>query len=253
MSGDSKEQPNIFYTKAAPFLTAECLLNQGKVKSLYQMASEPENVYIHFHDKVTAGNGRKIEFPDGKGKVCCLISALLFEMLESRGIKTHYIDCPRLDTLLCKKLSIVPVEVIVRNIAAGSIVRTTNIQEGTLFNPPLVEYYLKDDEKDDPLLTPDRVKLMGVDPEPMKQVALDVNMQFQMLFTLMGIDLVDFKLEFGYDSHGDLFLGDELSPDNMRLWKKGTKERFDKDLFRKDEGDIVKAYTYILEELRKFA
>ena len=89
MSGDSKEQPNIFYTKAAPFLTAECLLNQGKVKSLYQMADEPENVYIHFHDKVTAGNGRKIEFPDGKGKVCCLISALLFEMLESRGIKTH--------------------------------------------------------------------------------------------------------------------------------------------------------------------
>ena len=122
MSGDSKEQPNIFYTKAAPFLTAECLLNQGKVKSLYQMADEPENVYIHFHDKVTAGNGRRVDFPDGKGKVCCLISALLFEMLESRGIKTHYIDCPRLDTLLCKKLSIVPVEVIVRNIAAGSIV-----------------------------------------------------------------------------------------------------------------------------------
>ena len=86
MSGDSKEQPNIFYTKAAPFLTAECLLNQGKGKSLYQMADEPENGYIHFHDKVTAGNGRKIEFPDGKGKVCCLISALLFEMLESRGI-----------------------------------------------------------------------------------------------------------------------------------------------------------------------
>ena len=93
---------------------------------------------------------------------------------------------------------------------------------------------------------------MGVDPAPMKEVALDINLQLQMLFTLMGIDLVDFKLEFGYDAHGDLFLGDELSPDNMRLWKKGTKERFDKDLFRKDEGDIVQAYTYILEELRKF-
>ena len=253
MSGDTKEQPNIFYTKEAPFLQAECLLNEGKVKSLYHMASEPENVYIHFHDKVTAGNGRKVDFPDGKGKVCCLISALLFEMLENRGIKTHYIDCPRLDTLLCKKLEIVPVEVVVRNIAAGSIVRQTMLKEGTILNPPLVEYYLKDDEKDDPLLTPDRVALMGIDPKQMREVALDVNLQFQMLFTLIGIDLVDFKLEFGHDVHGDLFLADELSPDNMRLWKKNTKERFDKDLFRKDEGDIVEAYKYILQKLRQFA
>ena len=252
MSGDTKEQPNIFYTKEAPFLQAECLLNEGKVKSLYHMASEPENVYIHFHDKVTAGNGRKVDFPDGKGKGCCLISALLFEMLENRGINTHYIDCPRLDTLLCKKLEIVPVEVVVRNIAAGSIVRQTMLQEGTILNPPLVEYYLKDDEKDDPLLTPDRVALMGIDPTQMREVALDVNLQFQMLFTLIGIDLVDFKLEFGYDSHGNLLLGDELSPDNMRLWKKGTKERFDKDLYRNDEGDIIEAYKYILTKLRQF-
>ena len=252
MSGDSKEQPNIFYTKGAPLLQAECLLNEGKVKSLYRMADEPEKVYIHFHDKVTAGNGRRVDFPEGKGKVCCLISALLFEMLDSRGIKTHYLGTQGLDTLLCKKLEIVPVEVIVRNIAAGSIVRQTTLTEGTILNPPLVEYYLKDDAKDDPLLTPDRVALMGIDPTKMREVALDVNLQFQMLFTLMGIDLVDFKLEFGYDSHGNLLLGDELSPDNMRLWRKGTKERFDKDLFRKDEGDIVEAYTYILEEMRRF-
>ena len=252
MSGDTKDQPNIFYTMGTPFLQAECLLNEGKVKSLYHMADEPEKVYIYFHDKVTAGNGRRVDFPEGKGKVCCLISALLFEMLENRGIKTHYLGCPRLDTLECKKLDIVPVEVIVRNIAAGSIVRTTNITEGTILNPPLVEYYLKDDAKDDPLLTPDRVRLMGVDPEPMRQLALEINSQFQVLFTLLGIDIVDFKLEFGYDSHGDLFLADELSPDNMRLWKKDTKERFDKDLFRKDEGDIVEAYKYILENLRRF-
>jgi phosphoribosylaminoimidazole-succinocarboxamide synthase len=93
---------------------------------------------------------------------------------------------------------------------------------------------------------------MGIDPSRMKEIALDINQQFQILFTLMGIDIVDFKLEFGYDAHGDLFLADELSPDNMRLWKKGTKERFDKDLFRKDEGDIVEAYKYILENLRRF-
>ena len=253
MSGDSKEQPNIFYTKVPQNEAHDSLLLQGKVKSVYEIAGEAEKVYIHFHDKVTAGNGRLVDFPEDKGKTCCLISALLFEMLEKQGIKTHYLECPSLDTLLCRKLTIVPVEVIVRNIAAGSIVKQTTLNEGTLIQPPIVEYFLKDDAKDDPLLTYDRVRMMGIDPAPMKEVALEVNHQLQALFTLMGIDLVDFKLEFGHDAHGDLFLADELSPDNMRLWKKGTKERFDKDLFRKDEGNIVEAYKYILNSLRQFA
>ena len=254
MSGDpGTDQPNIFYTQMTPVLQAETLLNQGKVKSVYRMADEPGKVYIHFHDKVTAWNGKHVEYPPEKGKVCCLISALLFEKLENCGIRTHYIDCPSLDTLLVKKLDIIPVEVIVRNIAAGSIVKNTNISEGTIIQPAIVEYFLKDDAKDDPLLTYDRVRLMGIDPAPMKEEALEINHQLQALFTLMGIDLIDFKLEFGYDAHGDLFLGDELSPDNMRLWKKGTRERFDKDLFRKDEGDIVEAYKYILQNLRQFA
>ena len=226
---------------------------QGKVKTVYDYDGDAEKVRIVFHDKVTAWNGKHVEYPPEKGKVCCLISALLFESMERNGIKTHYIGTKGLDTMLCKKLTIIPVEVIVRNIAAGSIVKTTTINEGTLINPPIVEYFLKDDAKDDPLLTYDRVRLMGIDPEPMKVQALDINYQLQSLFTLMGMDLVDFKLEFGYDAHGDLFLADELSPDNMRLWKRGTKERFDKDLFRKDEGDIVEAYKYILQNLRQFA
>ena len=253
MSGDAKEQPNIFYTRVPLTEAHDSLLQQGKVKSVYQIADEPQKVYIHFHDKVTAGNGRRVDFPEGKGKVCCLISALLFEYMEKSGIRTHYLDTHSLDTLTCKKLEIIPVEVIVRNIASGSIVKQTTIADGTIINPPIVEYFLKDDQKDDPLLTYDRVRLMGIDPEPMKQIATDVNYHLLNLFTLMGIDLVDFKLEFGYDAHGDLFLGDELSPDNMRLWKKGSKERFDKDLFRKDEGDIVEAYKYILKSLRQFA
>jgi phosphoribosylaminoimidazole-succinocarboxamide synthase len=145
------------------------------------------------------------------------------------------------------------VEVICRNIAAGSIVKNTTINEGTVLQPPIIEFFLKDDAKGDPLLTEDRVRLMGVNPDPLKEQALLVNGQLQVLFTLLGIDLVDFKLEFGYDVHGDLYLADELSPDSMRLWKKGTKERFDKDLFRKDEGDIVEAYKYILQKLRQFA
>ena len=252
MSGDTgKDQPIKFYSKE-PTDSKDTLLLSGKVKTVYEIANEVDKVNIHFHDKVTAGNGRLVEYPEGKGKVCCLISALLFEHLEKFGIRSHYIDYPSLDTLLCKKLTIIPVEVIVRNIAAGSIVKNTNIIEGTLIQPPIVEYFLKDDAKDDPLLTYDRVRLMGIDPEPMKKQALIINFELQSLFTLMGIDLVDFKLEFGYDAHGDLFLADELSPDNMRLWKKDTHERFDKDLFRKDEGDIVKACKYILQNLRRF-
>ena len=226
---------------------------QGKVKSVYNVPGDAEKVTIVFHDKVTAWNGKAVEYPPEKGKICCLISALLFEKLEKLGIKTHYLGTEGLDTMLCRKLTIIPVEVIVRNIAAGSIVKTTTITEGTFIQPPIVEYFLKDDAKDDPLLTYDRVRLMGIDPEPMKVQALEINYQLQSLFMIMGIDLVDFKLEFGYDAHGDLFLADELSPDNMRLWKKGTKERFDKDLFRKDEGDVVEAYKYILTHLRQFA
>ena len=254
MSGDSKEQPNIFYTKGAPLLQAECLLNEGKVKSLYRMADEPEKVYIHFHDKVTAGNGRRVDFPEGKGKVCCLISALLFEMLESRGIRTHYLDTQGLDTLLCKKVEIVPVEVIVRNITAGSIVRQTTLVEGNVLSPPLVEYFLKDDAKDDPLLTEDRIRLMGDYPlRDMEQTAREVNGIMTKIFREIGLTLVDFKLEFGYDADKNLLLADELSPDGMRLWKEGTSESYDKDLFRKEKGDIVAAYQYILKKLQEYA
>jgi len=229
------------------------LINEGKVKSVYDYPGDAQKVEMLFHDKVTAWNGKHVEYPEEKGATCCLISALLFEMLEREGIKTHYLDLPSLNTMVCRKLTIIPVEVIVRNIAAGSIVKNTNITEGQLINPPIVEYFLKDDAKDHPLLTYDRVRLMGIDPEPMKEQALLVNYQLQSLFTLMGIDLVDFKLEFGHDAFGDLFLADELSPDNMRLWKKDTKERFDKDLFRKDEGDIVEAYKKILFQVEQFA
>ena len=227
-------------------------INTGKVKTVFDVDGDAQRVYIRYEDRITAFEGERIDYPENKGSICCLISALLFEMCEKNGIKTHFIELPSLNTMLCRKLTIIPLEVIVRNIAAGSIVKNTNINEGQLINPPIVEYFLKDDAKGDPLLTMDRVRLMGIDPEPLRERALAVNYQLQSLFTLMGIDLVDFKLEFGFDAHGDLFLGDELSPDNMRLWKKDTKERFDKDLFRKDEGDVVEAYQKILMQLRQF-
>jgi len=229
-------------------------LVNGKVKTVYSIDSEPEKVLIKFEDKVTAWNGQRVEYPRDKGATCCLISALLFDVLEKHNIRTHYLELPSLNTMLCKKLTIVPVEVICRNFAAGSIVKNTDgLTEGTPIRPSIIEFFLKNDDKGDPLLTADRVRLMGHNPDPLAERAKEINDVLQSLFTLIGMDLIDFKLEFGYDAHGDLYLADELSPDNMRLWKKGTQERFDKDLFRKDEGDIVEAYKHILTKLRPFA
>ena len=228
-------------------------LMHGKVKTLYD-TNDAQTVLIKYEDKVTAFDGKLVDYPDEKGKICCLISALLFEKLAAAGVKTHFLELPSLNTMLCKRLTIFPVEVICRNIAAGSIVKNTDgLKEGQLLQPPIVEFFLKNDSKGDPLLTEDRVRLMGVNPDPLKEQALFINGHLQVLFTLLGIDIVDFKLEFGYNVHGDIYLADELSPDSMRLWKKGTQERFDKDLFRKDEGDIVEAYKYILQKLRQFA
>ena len=223
---------------------------KGKVKTLFTI-SEPDKVLIQYENRVTAGNGKKIDYPEGKGKVCMEISAFLFEMLEGMGIQTHYLDTFPERIMLCKKVNIIPIEVVVRNIAAGSIVRQTTLEEGQHINWPLVEFYLKDDEKDDPLLTEDRIKLMGYGNEisNLQFIAREVNAILKDIFRKIGLTLVDFKLEFGYDSEHNLLLVDELSPDGMRLWREGKS--FDKDLFRKGEGDIVEAYQYILSELKK--
>ena len=226
-------------------------LLEGKVKTVFE-TDEEDKVLIRYEDRVTAFNGEHIEYPRDKGATCCMISAFLFERLERVGIKTHYIDVPTLNTMLCRKVKIVPVEIICRNRAAGSIIEhTEGLYEGQSFDPPIIEFFLKDDYKGDPLLTLDRVRLMNIDPIPFVIKTREVNEQLQKIFGEIGMDLIDFKLEFGYDCDGNFILADEISPDSMRLWKKGTKERFDKDLFRKNEGDIVEAYKYILQKLRQ--
>ena len=224
----------------------------GKVKTVFS-TSEPEEVLIQYEDKVTAGNGRKVDFPEGKGRVCCEISEFLFEKLEKKGIRTHYINTFPVSIMSCRRVDIIPIEVVVRNVAAGSIVRQTTLEEGQVINWPLVEYYLKDDEKDDPLLTEDRINLMGYGNvlKELEYTAREVNSLLKSIFHNIGLTLVDFKIEFGYDSEGNLLLADELSPDGMRLWKEGTSESYDKDLFRKDEGDIVNTYQYILRKLKE--
>jgi phosphoribosylaminoimidazole-succinocarboxamide synthase len=220
----------------------------GKVKTVFT-TSEPDEVLIQYEDRVTAGNGKKELWVEDKGRVCMNISSLLFQYLERYGISTHYLNSIPERIMTCKKVDIIPIEVVVRNVATGSIVRQTTLEEGRIFNWPLVEYYLKDDEKDDPLLTEDRIRLMGDYPlRDMEQTAREVNGILSKIFREIGLTLVDFKLEFGYDSKQNLLLADELSPDGMRLWKDG--ESFDKDLFRKDKGDISSAYKYILDQLK---
>ena len=225
---------------------------KGKVKTVYQ-GDDAHKVIIEYHDKVTAGNGEKEDYPLGKGALCCSISSLLFEKLAKEGIPTHYINMVGANKMICRKVDIVPLEVICRNRAAGTIVKQTTLHEGQPLPHPIVEFYLKDDSKNDPLLTPDRVRLMGYDPQPFIDMTVRINDHLRQLFYILGIDLVDFKLEYGYDAHGDLYLADEISPDSMRLWQVGTNERFDKDLFRKNEGDIVPAYRQILDKLQPLA
>ena len=228
-------------------------LVKGKVKTVYAV-DDVDRVMVMYHDKVTAGNGEKEDNPTGKGVVNCQISGILFNLIKGSTIRTHHIDTVG-PTMLCTKVDIIPIEVVVRNIASGGIVRQTTIEEGTVFSTPLVEFYLKDDDKNDPLLTKRRLRLMGYDLnkeiEPLEQMAHDVNYKLKKIFEKIGLTLVDFKLEFGYDSKGTLLLADELSPDGMRLWKEGTQESMDKDLFRKGNGDIVKAYNQILDSLNK--
>ena len=224
------------------------VITKGKVKTVYT-GDDAHKVVIEYHDKVTAGNGEKEDYPLGKGALCCSISSLLFERLSKEGIPTHYINMVGANKMICRKVDIVPLEVICRNRAAGTIVKQTTLKEGQPFPQPIVEFYLKDDSKNDPLLTPDRVRLMGYDPQPFIDMTIRINDYLRQMFYIMGIDLVDFKLEYGYNAHGELLLADEISPDSMRLWKIGGNERFDKDLFRKDEGDIVPAYREILDKL----
>ena len=225
---------------------------EGKVKTVYQGVEE-EQVLIHYHDKVTAGNGKKEDYPVGKGEINCDISCIIFEKLAKEGIESHYIERSGPGLMRCKKVEIIPMELVVRNIAAGSIVRNTTIPEGKRFAPePLIELFLKDDEKDDPLLNDARIVAMGMNgfKYMMISIARKINIVLKEIFSSIDLDLVDYKLEFGTYKNR-VILADEISPDSCRLWKKGTTESMDKDLFRKGEGDIIEAYQTILNKLKE--
>jgi phosphoribosylaminoimidazole-succinocarboxamide synthase len=226
-------------------------LYEGKAKKVYA-TDDPDYVIVEYKDDATAFNGVKRGTIVGKGVVNNKVSNHLFKMLEGRGIPTHFAQELSDRETLVKKVDIVPVEVIVRNIAAGSISQRLGIPEGTVLKHTVLEYSYKNDELGDPMINAYHVYAMGLaTPEEMKaidEMAFKVNDILSDYLKSMNIRLVDFKLEFGR-FHGQIILADEISPDTCRFWDMTTNEKLDKDRFRRDLGHVEEAYQEILRRL----
>lgn len=220
------------------------LLYQGKAKSVFA-TDDPDLVILHFRDDATAFNGVKREVFADKGRINCAITARLFDVLAGRGVPSHLVAQLGENELLCRKVEIVPVEVVVRNVVAGGLARRYGLTEGTPLDTPLVELFYKSDALDDPLLTEEVAVRFGFarrwELACMTEQALEVNALLRELWGGIGLELVDFKLEFGRDG-GRIVLADEITPDGSRLWERGTGRRFDKDVFRRDLADLTETY-----------
>ncbi len=237
-------------------MSAHQKLYEGKAKIIYT-TEEPEILLACYKDDATAFNAKKRGQIVGKGEINCTIASHLFQLLEANGILTHFIDTPAPNQMRVRALQIFPLEVVVRNIAAGSLSQQTGLPVGTVLKTPLVEFFYKNDELGDPLLTGDRLLLLSLaTPEQVEELrlsALRINEVLSAFFQRCGIILVDFKLEFGIDRQQQLRLGDEISPDTCRLWDQSEEnpERrvLDKDRFRHDLGQVENAYQQVLERV----
>ena len=231
-------------------------LYEGKAKIIYA-TDDPEILLSHFKDDATAFNAQKRGQIVGKGEINCTIATHLFKLLEANGIPTHFLEQTSPTEMLVRRVQIIPLEVVIRNIAAGSLCKQTGLPEGKVFKQPLVEFYYKNDALGDPLLTIDRLFLMELatpeQVEQLKSFALKINQILCDFFDQCGITLVDFKLEFGLNSQQQVLLADEISPDTCRLWNKSEadpdKRVMDKDRFRRDLGDVESAYQQVLERV----
>ena len=235
------------------------LIYEGKAKKV--LAHDDANkVKIEFKDEATAFNALKKEKFEGKGKLNCLISARIFEILLKKNIPTHFIELENENTMIAKKIKVIPLEIVLRNTAYGSLCKQTTIKPGTLLSKPLIDIYLKNDELNDPLITKDRIELMNIlsshDLELIINLTLKINVILKSFFKNIHLQLVDFKLEFGYDPCGNILLGDEISPDNCRLWDLNQKNdiivSLDKDRFRNDLGGLIEAYSEIHRRINNF-
>ncbi|WP_404460460.1 phosphoribosylaminoimidazolesuccinocarboxamide synthase [Sutcliffiella horikoshii] len=228
------------------------LLYEGKAKLVYSTTDE-NIVWIQYKNSATAFNGEKKADITGKGRLNNEITSLLFSMLTEAGIENHFIERKSETEQLVKKVSIIPLEVVVRNITAGSMAKRLGIEEGITLEQPIVEFYYKDDSLGDPLITEDHVQLLKLatpaEVDILKHVARKVNVILSEFFEKKNLRLVDFKLEFGKTEDGRIILADEVSPDTCRLWDKDTNEKLDKDVFRRNLGSLTDAYEKILARI----
>ncbi|WP_370655569.1 phosphoribosylaminoimidazolesuccinocarboxamide synthase [Candidatus Binatus sp.] len=224
---------------------------EGKAKKLYS-TSDPDLVIAYFKDDATAFNAKKKGTIEGKGAMNNRISELFFLLLEKNGVKTHFVRRLNDREMLCKRLEIIPVETVVRNIVAGSLAKRLGREEGEQLKRPIVEYYYKSDALDDPLILGDHAIAFGwATADELKQIhsmALRVNELLREFLDERRVILVDFKLEFGRH-HGEILLGDEICPDTCRFWDKATRQKLDKDRFRRDLGGVEDAYHEMLRRV----
>ncbi len=231
------------------------ILYEGKAKKIYEIPSDKSVIWVEFKNSLTAFNGeKKADLPE-KGKLNCLITANIFNFLKSNGVDSHFEKLVDDTNMICKKVEIIPLEVVVRNVLAGSTAKKLGIEEGKRLEKPLVEFYYKDDNLGDPFVSDDQALLMNAarneeELKILKDKALIVNRHLVGFFEKMGIQLVDFKLEFGRDQNDEVLLADEITPDTCRLWDVKTGERLDKDRFRRDLGGVVEAYQEVLNRMK---
>ena len=225
---------------------------EGKAKKVYK-TDDPELYIVDYKDDATAFNGLKKGTIAGKGIINNQMSNRLMQMIERKGVPTHFVKELSERETLVKKVSIVPLEVIVRNIAAGSFSKRYGVDEGMVFEEPVIEFSYKNDALGDPLLNTDHALALKVatraEIDTIKSYALQINSILKAFWTECGVTLVDFKLEFGKTADGSIILADEISPDTCRLWDSATGEKLDKDRFRRDLGGVEEAYAEIMKRL----
>ncbi len=229
------------------------LLYEGKAKRLFY-TDDKDLLISEFKDDLTAFNGEKKSSEAGKGALNNKISTELFKLLDSKGVPTHFVEMLDDNHMLHKKVDVIMIEVIVRNIATGSLTRTLGIKDGTVLPFTLVEFDFKNDDLGDPKLNDQHCIILGLvddvaELDTLRKMAREINDILLPYFADKGLNLVDFKLEFGKDSNGDIILADEISPDNCRFWDMETGEKMDKDRFRQGLGGLKVAYEQVLERI----
>ena len=230
----------------------EKLLYEGKAKKLFT-TEDPELLLVEYKDDATAFNGKKFDRLEGKGQLNNAITIFFFEYLEKNQIPSHFVRMISETEQLVRSVQIVPLEVVVRNVAAGSLSKRIGWDEGRELPYPIVEFYYKDDDLGDPLLAEEHIRLLELATEEeiqeLKKNGLGVNKVLRSLLEQKNIRLIDFKLEFGLDQNGGLILADEISPDSCRFWDADTSNKMDKDRFRRDLGGVTEAYREIYQRL----